>query len=74
MREMRKETRQARAFDKADTQELLDDDGTKADESRGERMTMKNCDAGERDAEKQKIDQYGKIVSAEIGIEANGHV
>jgi hypothetical protein len=37
-------------------------------------MTMKNCDAGERDAEKQKIDQYGKIVSAEIGIEANGHV
>ena len=38
------------------------------------RMTMKNCDAGERGGEKQKIDQHGKIVGGEIRSEANGHV
>src|SRR4051812_41236982 len=37
-------------------------------------MTMKNCDAGERGAKKQKNDQHGKIVSAEIMSDANGHV
>ena len=35
---------------------------------------MKNCDAGERGGEKQKIDQHGEIVSAELRGDANGHV
>jgi hypothetical protein len=35
---------------------------------------MKNCDAGKRGGEKQKIDQHGKIVGGEIRSEANGHV
>jgi hypothetical protein len=37
-------------------------------------MTMEDSDAGERGGEKQKIDQHGEIVSAEIRGEANGHV
>jgi hypothetical protein len=37
-------------------------------------MTMKNCDAGERGGEKQKIDQHREVVSAEIRGDALGHV
>ena len=72
--EMRKEACEARAFVEAGAQKLLERDGAEADESGGERMTMKNCDAGERGGEQQKIDQHGEIVSAEIRGDANGHV
>ena len=74
MLEMDKETRQASAFVEASAQELLEDDGAETGEGGGERMTMKNCDAGKRGGEKQKIDQHGKIVGGEIRSEANGHV
>ena len=57
MREMRKEACEPCAFGEAVTQELLDRDGAEADESGGERMTMKNSDASKCRAEKQKIDQ-----------------
>ena len=65
MLEMREEFRQACAFGEAVRQKLLDGDGAEADQSAGQRMTMKNCDAGERGGKKQKIDQHGEIVSAE---------
>jgi hypothetical protein len=37
-------------------------------------MTMKERDAAERGAEKQKIDQHGEIVSAEKRSDASGRV
>ena len=48
MLEMGKETWQASAFVEASAQELLEDDGAETGEGGGERMTMKNCDAGKR--------------------------
>lgn len=74
MLEMRKQARKASAFDEAGAQQLLEDDDAETGESGGERMMMKNRDAGERGGEKQKIDQYGEIVSAQLRSEANGHV
>ena len=74
MLEMREESRQACAFGEAVRQKLLDGDGAEADQSAGQRMTMKNCDAGERGGKKQKIDQHGEIVSAERRSDASGHV
>jgi hypothetical protein len=65
---------QACAFDEAGAQKFLEDDDAETGECGGERMMMKNCDAGERGGEKQKIDQYGEIVSAKLRSEANGHV
>ena len=59
MREMREEACQPCAFGEAVTQKLLERDGAEADEGGGERMTMKNRDAGERGGEQQKIDQHG---------------
>ena len=59
MREMREEAGEPCAFDEAGAQKLLEGDGAEAGEGGGERMTMKNCDASERGAEKQKIDQHG---------------
>ena len=63
MREMRKEAGEARAFDETGTQKLLHRDEAEADESGGQRMTMKNRDAGERRAEQQKIDRHREVVS-----------
>ena len=74
MLEMGEQARQACAFDEAGAQQLLEDDDAETGESGGERMMMKNRDAGERGGEKQKIDQYGEIVSAKLRSEANGHV
>ena len=54
MPEMRKEACEARAFDETGTQKLLHRDDAEADESGGQRMTMKNRHAGERDGEQQK--------------------
>jgi hypothetical protein len=62
MREMGKESGETRALGKAFAQELLDDDGAETDERDGERMAMENCDASERDTEKQKIDQHCGIL------------
>ena len=59
MGEMGEETCEPGAFVEARTQELLERDGAEADEGGGKRMAMKNGDAGERRAEKQKIDQNG---------------
>ena len=75
-REMRRAGRhaEARAFDEAGAQKLLEDDDAEAGEGGGERMTMKNRDAGERDREQQKIDQHGDVVSAELRSGADGHV
>jgi hypothetical protein len=73
MLEMGEKAREPRAFVETCAQKLFDDDGAEAGDSDGERMPMKNRDARERSGEKQKIDQNGKIVSAEIGSEANGH-
>ena len=71
---MGKETWKACAFVEAGAKELLEDDDAKAGDSGGEGMAMKNCDAGKRGGEKQKIDQHGQIVGGEIRSEANGHV
>ena len=59
MGEMREEACQPCAFGEAVTQKLLNRDGAEANEGGGERMTMKNRDAGERRAEQQKINQNG---------------
>jgi hypothetical protein len=72
--EMGKETREASAFVEAGAQELLEDDDAKAGDGGGKGMAMKNCDAGKRGGEKQKIDQHGEIVSAKLRSDANGHV
>src|SRR5262245_65302311 len=74
MLEMRKETGHPRAGDEPGTQKLLQDDDAQAGEGDGERMPVKNGNAGEREGEKQKIDANREIVSAEIGSEAVGHV
>jgi hypothetical protein len=75
MREMRVETRQAGPPDEAGAQEFLERDNAEADESGSKRMAMEDSDAGERRREKQKIDQHGEIVSAEIRGEARaGHL
>ncbi len=55
---MRQQACQPRPLVEAGPQQLLERDDAEADESGGERMTMKNCDAGERGAEQQKIDQH----------------
>ena len=46
----------------------------KAGDGGGKDMMMKNRDAGERRAEKQKIDQYREIVRTELRSEASGEV
>jgi hypothetical protein len=53
MGKMRVEPCQARAFGEAGTQELLYGNCAEAGKSGCQRMTMENCDAGERGAEKQ---------------------
>ncbi len=72
MREMREEACEPRAFNETGTQKLLHCDDAETNESGSQRMTMKDRDAGERGGEKQKIDQHGEIVSAEI--RGDGHV
>ena len=62
----RKQARQARAFDEAGAQKLLEDNDAESGNGGGERVMMKNRDAGERRGEKQKIDQHREIVSAEL--------
>src|SRR6266508_4908775 len=65
IRVMRIEACQAGAFVEARTQKFLECDNAEADESGGKRMTMEDGDAGERGAEKQKVDQHGEIVRAD---------
>lgn len=59
MGEMREQAGEACPFDEAGAQKLLDDDDdAQAGQSGRERMPMKNCDAGKRGGEQQKIDQH----------------
>src|SRR5262245_55242290 len=74
MLEMRNETGHPRAGDEPGAQKLLQDDNAQAGDSDGERMPVKNGDAGEREGEEQKIDADREVVSVEIGSEAGGHV
>ncbi len=56
---MREQACQPRPLVEAGPQKLLERDGAEADQGGSERITMKNCDAGERGGEQQKIDQHG---------------
>jgi hypothetical protein len=58
MGKMREQAGEACPFDEAGAQKLLDDDDAQAGQSGLERMPMKNCDAGKRGGEQQKIDQH----------------
>ena len=69
MREMRKQACKPGALVEAGPKSFLTMMTLEAGQRGGERVTMQNCDAGERGGEQQKIDQYGNIVSAEIGSE-----
>ncbi len=65
MRKMGKETGESGALFEAVPKQLLGNDGAKTGECDRERMAMKNRNAGERDAEQEKIGHHGRVVSAE---------
>src|SRR5262245_9383682 len=65
MGKMGKEAGEPGALVEAVPNQLLHDDGAKTGERCRERMAMKNRNASERDAEQEKIERHGRIVSAE---------